>query len=199
MQIVHAVCCFNQNKSSICSFALQLKYFEHIISSQWQKKTSTSKSHLHELWNVKNVKLFKDTFSSFNRKTKSSLKQMKRFYCVLTPGSKGTFKHPIKPQSPRFHAIHKTFWNLGSKRSCLKVRTGWSVDFPTEFLSCLRSIQRSRSIRVKSPMSIPMYKLRFQPQPTASGSDVDATLNLLGTGMEADGNPTLPPLEGFFL
>lgn len=43
-----------------------------------------------------------------------------------------------------------------------------------------------------------MYKLRFQPQPTASGSEVDATLNLLGTGMEVDRNLTLPPLKRFF-
>lgn len=163
------------------------------------KEERKDRYFMHELWNVKNVKLFKYTFSSFNGKTKSCLKQTNT-YCVLTPSSKGTIKHPIKPQSQqRFHIIHKTFWNLWSKRSCLKERTGWSVDFPTEFLSCLRSIQRSRSIRVKSPMSIPMYKHRFHPQPTASGSEVDATLNLLGTGMVVDGNPNLPPLEGFFL
>lgn len=198
--MVHAICCFNQHESSICSFALQLKYFERIISPQRGKKKTKHRYFMHELWNVKKCKMFKYTFSSFNRKTQSPLKQMKSFYCVLTPSSKGTFKHPVKPQSQqRFHIIHKTFWILWSKRSCLKERAGWSVDFPTEFLSCLRSIQRSRSIRVKSPMSIPMYKLRFQPQPTASGSEVDATLNLLGTGMEVDGNPTLPPLEGFFL
>ncbi|AWP11705.1 Hypothetical protein SMAX5B_019149 [Scophthalmus maximus] len=57
------------------------------------------------------------------------------------------------------------------------------MDFPTEFLSCLNSIQRRRSMSTRSPRSIPTYKLRFQPQPSAMGSEVEATRNFLGAGM----------------
>lgn len=38
-------------------------------------------------------------------------------------------------------------------------------------------------MRVRSPRSIPTYKDKFQPQPRARGSEVDATRNLLGAGM----------------
>lgn len=65
--------------------------------------------------------------------------------------------------------------------------------FPTELLSCLMSIQRSSSMRVRSPRSIPTYRLRFQPQPSARGSEVDATRNLLGAGMGSGSNPPSPP------
>lgn len=49
---------------------------------------------------------------------------------------------------------------------------------------------------IRRPRSIPTYKLRFQPQPSASGSDVDATTNLLGAGMGLSSKPlfTLPKM-----
>lgn len=47
-------------------------------------------------------------------------------------------------------------------------------------------------MRVRSPRSIPTYKLRFQPQPSARGSEVDATRNLLGAGMKLGRNQLLP-------
>lgn len=81
-------------------------------------------------------------------------------------------------------SFQKTWWNLDSRQGCRKERAGCSMDLPTEFLSCLRSIQRSSSMRVKSPSSIPIYKDKFQPQPKARGSEVDSTTNLLGAGME---------------
>lgn len=90
--------------------------------------------------------------------------------------------------------FHNTCCNLCSKWGCLKERTGCSVDFPTEFLSCLRSIQRRSSMSIRSPRSIPTYKLRFQPQPSARGSEVDATRNFLGAGMGLGSNPPCPPL-----
>lgn len=48
----------------------------------------------------------------------------------------------------------------------------------------------SRSSRSNSPR----YTLRFQPQPRATGSEVDATKNLLGEGM---GQLWSPPLDTF--
>lgn len=79
--------------------------------------------------------------------------------------------------------FHNTCWILFSKQGCLNERPGCSVDFATEFLSWLRSIQRSSSMSIRSPRNSPTYKLRFQPQPSAKGSEVDATRNFLGAGM----------------
>ncbi|CAB1442340.1 unnamed protein product [Pleuronectes platessa] len=74
----------------------------------------------------------------------------------------------------------------------LKERTGCIMDFATELLSCLRSIQRRSIMRIRSPRSIPTYKLRFQPQPSARGSEVEATRNFLGAGMGSGSNPASP-------
>lgn len=79
--------------------------------------------------------------------------------------------------------FHNTRCNLLSAHGCLKERTGCSVDFATELLSCLRSIQRRSIMSIRRPRNIPRYKLRFQPQPRAKGIEVDATKNLLGAGM----------------
>lgn len=132
---------------------------------------------------IKNRLFVNNRFYSFVRIIRS-------FLMFLTWISKGTFKHPLNPQSwqkcPRFY---NTCWNLRSNWGCLKERAGCSMDFPAEFLSCLRSIQRRSSMSIRSPMSIPMYKLRFQPQLSARGSEVDATRNLLGTGMELSSTP----------
>ncbi|TNN47954.1 hypothetical protein EYF80_041847 [Liparis tanakae] len=68
-------------------------------------------------------------------------------------------------------------------QGCLNERTGCSEDLVTELLSCLRSIQRRSSISTRSPRRIPTYKLRFQPQSSARGSEVDATRNFRGAGM----------------
>lgn len=89
--------------------------------------------------------------------------------------------------------FHNSCWSLCSKRCCLKEWMGCSMDFPTEFLSCLRSSQRSSSMRVRSPRSIPTYKLRFQPQSSARGSEVDAARNVLGAGMRLGSNPPSQP------
>lgn len=116
----------------------------------------------------------------------------------LTQICKSTLKHSNKPQSRQSFGrivpyFHGRCWRLCSKRGCLRERTGCSVAFPTELLSCLMSTQRSSSMRVKSPRSIPTYRLRFQPQPSARGSEVDATRNLLGAGMRIGSNPPSPP------
>lgn len=89
--------------------------------------------------------------------------------------------------------VHNTWRNLCSKQGCPDERTGCSEDLVTELLSCLRSIQRRSSISTRSPRSIPTYKLRFQPQSSARGSEVDATRNFRGAGMWEEGTATRPP------
>ena len=90
--------------------------------------------------------------------------------------------------------FHNTCWSLCSKPGCLKERPGCSEDFPTELLSCLRSIQRRSSMRVRSPRSSPTYRLRFTLQSRARGSEVDSTRNCLGAGMRLVRNPPCLPL-----
>lgn len=113
----------------------------------------------------------------------------KNFHKASVPAVFGSTSYPLLPHhhhnllSVRL-PFQNTCWNLGSRQGCRKERAGCSMDLPTEFLSCLKSIQRSSSMRVRSPSSIPIYKDKFQPQPKARGSEVDATTNLLGAGME---------------
>lgn len=88
--------------------------------------------------------------------------------------------------------FHNTCWILFSRQGCLNERPGCRVDFATEFLNCLRSIQRRSIMSIRSPRKSPTYKLRFQPQPSAKGSEVDATRNFLGAGMGLGSNPPSP-------
>lgn len=69
------------------------------------------------------------------------------------------------------------------------------MDLATEFLSCFMSIQISSIMSVKSPRNIPRYKLRFQPQPSERGIEVEATRNLLGAGMGSGSSPPHPHMD----
>lgn len=105
----------------------------------------------------------------------------------LTLIGKGTFKPCDQPRCwqglAHLSVSHNTRCSLRSEWGCLTERTGCSTDFAREFLSCFKSIQSRSTSRIRSPKSIPRYRLRFQPQPRARGSEVDATRNFLGAGM----------------
>lgn len=133
---------------------------------------------------------------------------LKSLFFFFTHFTKSTFNHcnnktlsSWQPTGHRFvpWLIHSTCWKLGSKQGFLKERTGCSMDFATECLSCLRSTQRSISMSSSSPRSIPTYKLKFQPQLMARGSEVEATRNFLGAGMSLGSiQAWVPSLREYF-
>lgn len=164
----------NQQKKSIFNFSLRgtvirlfHAYLGKIIDSAFYKQ---HKLLLHEAL-LSQTKHFLKSFSYMNLQRHIQVLAVFQQICPI---------------------FHNTCWILFSRQGCLNERPGCREDFATEFLNCLRSIQRRSIMSIRSPRKSPTYKLRFQPQPSAKGSEVDATRNFLGAGMGLGSNPPSP-------